>query len=41
MLADDDLKLWHFSPLVIYDLWENEEAAGDPRNSLYIRGDEV
>ncbi len=41
MLADDDLKLWHFSPLVIYDLWENEEAAGDQRNSLYIRGDEV
>ena len=41
MLADDDLNLWHFSPLVIYDMWENEEATGDPRNSLYIRGDEV
>lgn len=41
MLVDDTLKLWHFSPAVIFDLWENEEATGDPRNSLYLRGDEV
>lgn len=41
MLLDDDLKLWHFSPLVIFDLWENEQATGDPRNSLYLRGDEI
>lgn len=41
MLVDDDLKLWYFSPLAIFDMWENEIATGDPRNSLYLRGDEV
>ena len=41
MLADDDLKLWYFSPLVLFDMWENEIATGDPRNSFYIRGDEI
>lgn len=40
MLEDDDLRLWYFSPLAIFDMWENEIATGDPRNSLYIRGDE-
>ena len=41
MLVDDDLKLWYFSPLAIFDMWENEIATGDPRNSLYLRGAEV
>ncbi len=41
MLEDDDLRLWYFSPLAIFDMWEHEIATGDPRNSLYIRGDEV
>lgn len=41
MLVDDALKLWHFSPLAVYDMWESEEATGDPRNSLYLRGDEI
>ncbi len=41
MLSDDDLKMWYFSPLAIFDMWENEEATGDPRNSLYLRGDEI
>ena len=41
MLTDDALKLWHLSPIAIFDLWENEIATGDPRNSLYIRGDEI
>lgn len=41
MLEDDELKLWYFSPLAIYDMWENEIATGNPRNSLYLRGDEV
>lgn len=41
MLLDDSLKLWYFSPLVLFDMWENEIATGDPRNSLYIKGDEV
>ena len=41
MLAEDDLKLWHLSPLALFDLWENEIATGDPTNSLYLRGDEI
>ena len=41
MLENDDMKLWHFSPLAVFDMWEAEEATGDPRNSLYIRGDEI
>lgn len=41
MLLDDDLKLWHFSSLAVFDMWENEQMTGDPRNSLYLRGDEV
>ena len=41
MLTDERLVMWQFSPLAIYDMWENEIATGDPRNSLYIRGDEI
>ncbi|MBQ9955074.1 MAG: hypothetical protein IJO87_06565 [Eggerthellaceae bacterium] len=41
MLADNNLRLWHFSPLAVFDMWENEIATGDPRNSLYLRGDEL
>lgn len=41
MLVDDDLKMWYFSPLALFDMWENEVITGDPRNSLYLRGDEI
>lgn len=41
MLEDDELKMWHFSSLALFDMWENEIATGDPRNSLYLRGDEI
>lgn len=41
MVLDDDLKLWYFSNIAIFDMWECEEATGDPRNSLYLRGDEI
>ena len=41
MLEDDNLRMWYFSPLAIFDMWENEIATGDPRNSLYLRGDEI
>lgn len=41
MLQDDEMKLWYFSPLAVFDMWENEEATGDPGNSLYLRGDEI
>ena len=41
LLLDDELRLWYFSPLAIFDMWENEEATGSPENSLYLRGDEI
>ena len=41
MMENDDLKMWHFSPFAIFDMWEAEVATGNPRNSLYLRGDEV
>ncbi len=41
MLLDDEMKLWHFSSLAIVDMWEHEIRTGDPRNSLYLRGDEI
>ena len=39
MLDNDDLEMWNFSPLAILDMWENEKVTGDPRNSIYIRGE--
>ncbi len=41
MLLDNELRMWYFSPLAVFDMWENEEATGDPGNSLYLRGDEI
>jgi len=41
MITDPELDMWEFAPLAIFDMWEHEIATGDPRNSLYIRGDEV
>lgn len=41
MLSDDDLEMWEFSPLALFDMWENEITTGDPRNSLYLRDDEI
>ena len=40
MLSDPELAMWQFSPLAIFDMWEVEQISGDPRNSLYLRGDE-
>ena len=40
MLCDDALEMWEFSPLGIFDMWENERVTGDPTNSLYLRRDE-
>lgn len=39
MLNDPELALYQVSPHIIFDLWENEKITGEPRNSLYIRGD--
>ena len=41
MLCDNELDMCEFSPLAIYDMWENEIKTGDPRNSLYLRGDNI
>ena len=41
LLLDNEMRLWYFSPLAIFDMWENEEATADPGNSLYLRGDEI
>ena len=40
MLIDDALVMWEFSPLAIFDMWENEQITGDPCSSLYLRRDE-
>ena len=39
MLSNFELEMWDFSPLVIFDMWENEQVTGNPRNSLYMRDD--
>lgn len=36
-LCDDSLEMWEFSPIALFDMWENEIATGNPRNSLYLR----
>lgn len=40
MLIDEKLEMWEFSPLGIFDMWENEQITGTPQNSLYLRRDE-
>ena len=40
MLVDEKLEMWDFSPIGIFDMWENEQITGEPRNSLYLRRDE-
>lgn len=40
MLINKQLEMWDFSPLGIFDMWENEQITKDPRNSLYLRRDE-
>ena len=39
MLSNKELEMWDFSPIALFDMWENEKITGDPRNSLYIRRD--
>jgi hypothetical protein len=41
MMEDSELAMWDFGPGGIFDMWENEQIVGNPRNSLYLRGDEV
>ncbi|NBI13173.1 hypothetical protein GVX81_06020 [[Haemophilus] felis] len=41
MLIDPDLELYKVSPYILFDLWENEKITGNPRNSAYIRSDNI
>ncbi|MBW3080714.1 hypothetical protein [Bifidobacterium saguinibicoloris] len=41
MLRDPELHMTEFSPAGIFDMWEVEQVTGDPRNSLYLRRDEI
>ncbi len=41
MLQDPELELYKVSPLIIFDMWASEQITGNPRNSLYLRADEV
>lgn len=41
MLQNPELELYKVSPLIIFDMWESEKITGNPRNSLYLRADEV
>lgn len=39
MFNNTRLAMWEFTPEVIFELWECEQITGDPRNSVYIRGE--
>ena len=41
MLQNPELALYQLSPLILFDMWEAEKITGNPRNSLYLRADEV
>ncbi len=40
MLRDPELEMFDIPPVGIFDMWENEQVTGDPRNSLYIGRDD-
>ena len=39
MLETPELEMWEFCPDVIFEMWECEQITGNPRNSIYIRGE--
>ena len=39
MMENPKLEMWQFGPPAILELWEAEKITGDPRNSIYVRGD--
>ena len=41
MLCNPELEMWEFSPTGIFDMWEAELVTGEPRNSLYLRRDQI
>ena len=39
LLEDASYGLMAFSEFGIFDMWEAEQITGDPRNSIYVRGE--
>ena len=39
MLENPELEMLGFCPDVIFEMWECEQITGNPRNSIYIRGE--
>lgn len=39
MLEDSSYWLVEFGPGGVFDMWEAERVTGDPRNSVYVRGE--
>ena len=39
MLENTEYAMWEFSERAIFDMWEVERVTGDPRNSVYLRGE--
>ena len=39
MLEDAECGMTEFGAEAIFEIWESEKITGDPRNSIYIRGE--
>ncbi|MCI8639643.1 MAG: hypothetical protein HFG41_11065 [Coprococcus sp.] len=39
MLEDEDCGLTSLGAGAVFEIWESEKVTGDPRNSIYIRGE--
>lgn len=39
LLEDMECGLWSFPARGVFDMWEAEKITGDPRNSIYVRGE--
>ena len=39
MLEDEEYGLLSMSAYAVFDMWEAERITGDPRNSVYVRGE--
>ena len=39
MLIDAEQEVYKTSPRIVFDIWEDENVTGNPKNSQYIRGE--
>lgn len=39
LLEDENTGMTAFGAGAVFDIWEAEKTTGDPRNSIYIRGE--